>query len=74
MITGNLADTGQPTTVLIASATPDGAGSGLMGRSLVTCYNLSTVRQRRVIQVIGHFSDALIRQVNDCLKTVLALP
>jgi hypothetical protein len=28
MITGNLADAGQPTTVLVDPATPDGAGSG----------------------------------------------
>ncbi len=54
MITGNLANVGQPTTVLVDPKTPDGAGSGLNGPSLVKCYNLATVRQRRVLQVIGH--------------------
>ena len=53
MITGNLGDAGKPTTVLVDPATPAGAGSGLAGPSLVKCYNLATVRQRRVIRVIG---------------------
>ena len=56
MITGNLADSGQPTTVFVDPRTPDGSGSGLNGPSLIKCYNLATVRQRRIVQVIGHLS------------------
>jgi mRNA interferase MazF len=74
MITGNLADAGQPTCVLVDPSTPDGAGSGLSGPSLVKCYNLATVRQHRVLQVIGHLSHALMQQVNDALKAALQLP
>jgi mRNA interferase MazF len=74
MITGNLADAGQPTTVLVDPATPDGAGSGLNGPSLVKCYNLATVRQRRVVQVIGKVSPAVMRRVDDALKASLELP
>jgi mRNA-degrading endonuclease toxin of MazEF toxin-antitoxin module len=74
MITGNLADSGQPTTVAVDPVTPDGAGSGLAGLSLVKCYNLATVRQRRVLQVIGRLSDVIMRQVNDALKAALDLP
>ncbi len=74
MITGNLADAGRPTTVPVDPATADGAGSGLAGSSLVKCYNLATVRQRRVLHVIGHMSDAIMRQVNDALKAALQLP
>jgi len=73
MITGNLADSGRPTTVLVDPRTSDGAGSGLTGPSLVKCYNLATVRQRRIVQVIGHLSDALMLQVNQALKTALQL-
>ena len=62
MITGNLADAGRPTTVLVDPKTPDGAGSGLSGPSLVKCYNLATVRQGRVLQVIGHLSDAVMKR------------
>jgi mRNA interferase MazF len=74
MITGNLKDAGQPTTVFIDPGTADGAGSGLGGPSLVKCYNLATVRQRRVLQVIGHLSAAVMPKVNDALKAALDLP
>jgi mRNA interferase MazF len=74
MITGNLTDASQATTVLVDPSTPDGHGSGLGGPSLVKCYNLATVRQRRVIQVIGHLSAALMRQIDAALKKALELP
>ena len=74
MITGNLDDAGQPTTVLVDPKTPDGAGSGLSGSSLVKCYNLATVRQRRVLHIIGHLSNAVMQQVNQALKAALVLP
>jgi mRNA interferase MazF len=74
MITGNLADAGQPTTVTVDPASPDGAASGLAGMSLVKCYNLATVRQHRVLQVIGRLPDAVMRKVNDALKATLELP
>jgi len=74
MITGNLGDNGKSTTVLVDPRTADGSGSGLHGPSLVKCYNLATMRQKGVIQVIGHLSAALMRQVNDALKVALELP
>jgi mRNA interferase MazF len=74
MITGNLQDAGQPTTVLVDPATPDGAGSGLNGPSLVKCYNLATIRQHRVVQVIGHLSAVIMQRVNNSLKAALELP
>jgi mRNA-degrading endonuclease toxin of MazEF toxin-antitoxin module len=74
MITGNLDDAGQPAVVLVDPRTPDGAASGLNGPSLVKCYNLATTRQRRVLQVIGHLSDAVMQQVNHALKAALDLP
>ncbi len=74
MITGNLDDAGQPTTVLVDPRTPDGAGSGLKGPSLVKCYNLAAVRQRRILQVIGHLSGELMQKVNHALKAALELP
>jgi mRNA interferase MazF len=74
MITGNLNDTGQPTTVLVDPKTANGAGSGLTASSLVKCYNLATIRKRRVLQVIGHLPDALMQQVNQALRAALELP
>lgn len=74
MITGNLSDAGQPTTVLVDPGTPDGTSSGLNGPSLIKCYNLATVRQRRILHVIGHLSSVLMQQVNLALKAELDLP
>ena len=74
MITGNLDDAGQLTTVLVDPRTPDGGGSGLNGPSLVKCYNLATMRQRRVLLTIGHLSDAVMQEVNQALKAALGLP
>jgi mRNA interferase MazF len=74
MITGNLKGKGQADVVFVDPSTPDGAKSGLLGPSLVKCGNLATVRQKRIIRVIGHLSDSLVRQVNDGLRTALALP
>ena len=74
MITGNLADAGRPTTVIVDPRTPDGAGSGLNGPSLVKCYNLAAIRQRRVVHLIGHLPDAVMQRVNQALKAALELP
>jgi hypothetical protein len=40
----------------------------------VKCYNLATVRQARILQVIGHLSAELEQKLNGCLKTALGLP
>jgi mRNA interferase MazF len=73
MITGNLSDAGQPTTVTVDPSLPGGAASGLHGTSLVKCYNLAAVRQRRVLQVIGHLSAALQQELDRALKAALGL-
>jgi mRNA interferase MazF len=74
MITGNLADAGRPTNVLVDPGTAEGSGSGLLGPSLIKCSNLATVRQSRVQRVIGHLSGAILQKVNDALKAALELP
>jgi mRNA-degrading endonuclease toxin of MazEF toxin-antitoxin module len=74
MITGNLDDAGKTTTVLVDPRTPNGAGSGLLAPSLIKCYNLATMRQWRILQVIGHLSTALMHQLNQALKAALELP
>lgn len=73
MVTGNLNDVGQATTVLVDPASPEGGHSGLRGPSLVKCYNLTTIRQKRVLQVLGHLSDPLMAQIDLALKAALAL-
>jgi mRNA interferase MazF len=74
MITGNVDDAGQPTTVLVDPGAPSGAGSGLAGPSLVKCYNLATMRKRRVLHVIGRLPAVTMQQVDKALKAALELP
>lgn len=74
MITGNLDDAGRPTVVLIDPQTVEGASSGLSGPSLVKCYNLATMRQRRIVRIIGHLSEPLMQSVDQALIVSLELP
>lgn len=71
--TGNLRRMGDPSHLFVDPATPDGASSGLSGPSLVSCYNLFTVEQARIEQIIGHLSDVLKPRLNECLKAALEL-
>ncbi|MEX0726633.1 MAG: type II toxin-antitoxin system PemK/MazF family toxin [Planctomycetaceae bacterium] len=73
MITGNLDDAGQATTLVVDPSTPAGAGSGLAGASLIKTYNLATVRQKRIIATLGHLSDVLKDKLDACLKAALDL-
>lgn len=59
MITGNLRRSGDPSHLLIDPSTPEGASSGLQGRSLVSCNNLYTPEQDCIQTRLGHLSDVL---------------
>ena len=74
MITGNLKRKADPSHLFVDPHDPAGASSGLSFPSLVSCYNLFTVEQASILQVIGHLSDALKVRLADCLKTALELP
>ncbi len=74
MVTGNLRRRSDPSHLFVDPNTPVGASSGLSFPSLVYCNDLFTVDQASVIQVIGHLSDVLRRQLDDCLKAALELP
>ena len=74
MITGNLRRQGDPSHALIDPATPDGAHSGLSFPSLVSCNNLFTVEQTRILKTLGSLPAIVMQKVNDCLKAALELP
>jgi mRNA-degrading endonuclease toxin of MazEF toxin-antitoxin module len=75
MVTGNTGLVGkEPTQFLIDPSRPEGASSGLSYASAVKCENLATIPQTDIVDTIGHLSDTLKRQLNDCLKTALELP
>jgi mRNA-degrading endonuclease toxin of MazEF toxin-antitoxin module len=41
---------------------------------VASCLNVLTVDQARLLRTVGYLSDAVMGQISDCLKTVLALP
>jgi mRNA-degrading endonuclease toxin of MazEF toxin-antitoxin module len=73
-ITSNTSRTHEATQLLIQVTTPGGLGSGLLHDSAVRCERLHSIPQADVRRVIGHLSDALMRQVDDCLKAALGVP
>ncbi len=75
MITGNTNLVGkEPTQFLVDPSTPAGASAGLSYASAVKCENLATVPQTDIVDTIGHLSDTLKQQLNECLKAALELP
>ena len=49
-------------------------GSGLSKVSVASCLNITTFEQLRVLRTIGSLSNAAMRQIEACLKAVLAIP
>jgi mRNA interferase MazF len=64
----------EPTQVLIEITTPAGQQSGLRPNSVVNCVNLLTLDKDQVLRKLGSLPDALMQQVNNCLKAALELP
>jgi mRNA interferase MazF len=73
MITGNLKRLGDPSHLLIDPSTPEGASSGLVGSSLISCNNLYTLEQACIQKTLGQLSDALRQKLDDCLRAALEL-
>ena len=48
--------------------------SGLSKLCYVSCKDILTRDQTLVLRTVGVLSDAVMRQIDDCLKTVLGLP
>jgi mRNA interferase MazF len=49
------------------------AGTGLSKPCIVSCPNIMTMDQALVIRTIGYLSDALMQQVEACLKVVMVM-
>jgi mRNA-degrading endonuclease toxin of MazEF toxin-antitoxin module len=60
------------TEVLIDPVTEP--ASGLSKLCYASCKDILTRDQTRILRTIGVLSDAVTRQIEDCLKTVLELP
>ncbi len=64
---------GLPGTEVLLDPTIETA-SGLRKVCVVSCTNILTMDQTRLLRSIGYVSDAVMQQISDCLKTVLELP
>src|SRR4051794_19529159 len=49
-------------------------GSGLAKVCYAACTNLLTLDQTLVLRNVGYLTDAIMRQIEACLKTVLQIP
>lgn len=73
-VTKNLTMRSDPACLFIDVNTPDGQVTGLVRDSVVSCLVLVTVYEDTIAQVLGALSLAMRQQLDDCLKTALALP
>ena len=72
-ITSNTSRVHEGHQLLIDISTSDGAPSGLLHNSAVRCERLHSIPQADVRRVIGHLPDALMQQIDSCLKTSLGI-
>ena len=66
--------TTEPTQLLIDTSTPAGQQSGLLFTSAAQCENILTIDCDFILRKVGTLPPALMRKLNDCLKTALAIP
>src|SRR4051794_10531625 len=48
-------------------------GSGLTKVCVANCMNVLTLDQTLIVRTVGHLSDAVMQQIEECLKKVLDL-
>jgi mRNA-degrading endonuclease toxin of MazEF toxin-antitoxin module len=73
-ITTNIRRAGENTQLLIDPGHTDWMQSGLKRSSVVNCTNLATIDQSDIRRIFGSLSPATMRQINDCLRSALAIP
>jgi mRNA interferase MazF len=72
LITKNIQRAAQePAHLLIDVTTSEGQASGLHTASAVTCNNLFTVHEQRILRTIGWLPSAAMQRIDACLKAAL---
>jgi mRNA interferase MazF len=72
-ITSNVSRVHEKTQLLVDITTPDGAATGLLQNSAVRCERLHSIPQADARRIIGAFSDALMGNIDECLKAALGI-
>ena len=73
-VTKNLAMKDNPACLFIDINTPEGKATGLIRDSVVSGLLLVTVYSDTVSNVLGSLSPAMLRKLDDCLKSALGIP
>lgn len=63
----------EPSQLFIDISTAEGKATGLLHHSAVKGEHLDTVDQRDVHRIIGKFSDRLMKQLEGCIRSALAM-
>jgi mRNA interferase MazF len=72
-ISSNLVNASDPAHHLIDVSSPAGQQSGLNHDSVVSCINLAVIPPRNVDCKIGELPEDAMQQIDECLRTALAL-
>jgi mRNA interferase MazF len=72
-VTGNLDDKDDPACLFIDTSSLDGQATGLTRDCVVSCYLLSLMSEDRLRERIGHLPNRLLAELDDRLRTALAL-
>ncbi len=72
-ITSNISRVQEDHQLLIDISTADGTATGLLRNSAVRCERLHCIPQVDAERVIGKMSDALMKQIDECLKAALGI-
>ena len=72
-ITSNLARQSDKSHVLIEVNTPDGAQTGLLHDSLISCNNLATIEHTLIDRVIGSLGPTSLQSLDIALKQALQI-
>ncbi len=72
-ISGQLPTRRYPTNVIVRRGTSEGQGTGLDRDSVVQTENLLTVAKASVVQHLGRFNQATMREIDECLRVSLGL-
>ena len=72
-ITSNISRVHEATQLLIDVSTADGRASGLLHNSAVRCERLHSIPQADIRRTIGSLTDALLQEIDACLKAALGI-
>lgn len=72
-VTSTLTRAHDPAHLLVDISTPDGRQTGLLHNSVVSCNNLNTMAEQRILRRIGRLSPAQLLQIDQCLRTAMGL-